>query len=64
MTAPLTDEALADHFARFTKVYAALGPYRRGLFREAAERTAVPGVAIAIWAGVGASQEEPRERTT
>jgi len=32
------DMALAEHFARFSRVFRALAPYRRERFREAAER--------------------------
>ncbi|MBP7125740.1 alpha-glucosidase [Myxococcota bacterium] len=32
------DDPLADHFGRFTRIYRALAPYRRTLFREAADR--------------------------
>ncbi len=32
------DDALADHFARFTRVFTALAPYRRALYREAATK--------------------------
>jgi alpha-glucosidase len=32
------DDVLAEHFARFTRVYAALAPYRRALYQEAAAK--------------------------